>query len=90
MRDTHLAAKRGACALILCAAVAGTRAPRRRTGSGGGSVYVATPKVSKVTCLRRCASKKRLRGGSVLIVTGTELGGVNQLTFSGSYGRATT
>jgi murein DD-endopeptidase MepM/ murein hydrolase activator NlpD len=50
-------------------------------------MYVATPKISKVTCLRSCASKKRLRGGSVLVVTGTELAGVNQLTFDGSYGK---
>jgi murein DD-endopeptidase MepM/ murein hydrolase activator NlpD len=55
-------------------------------GTGGGSVYVATPKVAKVTCLRKCASKHRARGGSVLKVTGTELAGVNQLTYLGSYG----
>jgi hypothetical protein len=51
-------------------------------------MYVATPKVVKVTCLRKCASKKRLRGGSVLKITGTELAGVNQLTYHGSYGTA--
>src|SRR4051794_12824294 len=51
-------------------------------------MYVATPKVAKVTCVRGCASKKRLRGGSVLAVTGTELSGVSQLTFNGSYGKA--
>jgi murein DD-endopeptidase MepM/ murein hydrolase activator NlpD len=55
-------------------------------GSGGGTMYVATPKVSKVTCLRKCASKHRVRGGSVLKVAGSELAGVNQLTFLGSYG----
>jgi murein DD-endopeptidase MepM/ murein hydrolase activator NlpD len=55
-------------------------------GSGGGTMYVATPKVSKVTCLRKCASKKRARGGSVLKVVGTELAGVNRATFLGSYG----
>ncbi|HKP20485.1 MAG TPA: M23 family metallopeptidase [Thermoleophilaceae bacterium] len=73
--------------MILCAAVAAPAGASAQDGSGGGSVYVATPKVSKVTCLRSCASKKRLRGGSVLVVTGTELAGVNQLTFNGSYGR---
>ena len=87
MRDSRLHAKRGACALILCAGVAAPATASAQDGSGGGSVYVATPKVSKVTCLRSCASKKRLRGGSVLIVTGTELGGVNQLTYHGSYGK---
>lgn len=55
-------------------------------GTGGGIMYVATPKVTKVTCLRKCASKHRARGGSVLKVAGTELAGVNRLTFLGSYG----
>jgi murein DD-endopeptidase MepM/ murein hydrolase activator NlpD len=88
LRDTRLPAKRGACALILCAAVAAPAAASAQAtgGSGGGSVYVATPKISKVTCLRKCASKRRARGGSVLKVVGTELAGVNQLTYHGSYG----
>ena len=83
MRDTRLPAKRGACALILCALVA---APAASGQSGGGTVYVATPKMSKVTCLRKCASKQRARGGSVLKIVGTELAGVNQVTYLGSYG----
>jgi murein DD-endopeptidase MepM/ murein hydrolase activator NlpD len=89
LRDTRLPAKRGACALILCAAVAAPAGASAQTtgGSGGGSAYVATPKISKVTCLRRCASKRRARGGSVLKIVGTELGGVNQLTYHGSYGK---
>ncbi len=86
MRDTRLHAKRGACALIVLGLLSlpgGTSAQ----GSGGGSVYIATPKVSKVTCLRKCASKKRARGGSVLKLVGTELAGVNRATFLGSYGK---
>jgi murein DD-endopeptidase MepM/ murein hydrolase activator NlpD len=86
LRDTRLPAKRGACALVLCTAVAAPAVASAQDGSGGGSVYVATPKVAKVTCLRRCAPKKRLRGGSVVKITGTELAGVNQLTYHGSYG----
>jgi murein DD-endopeptidase MepM/ murein hydrolase activator NlpD len=54
--------------------------------SGGGTIYVATPKVSKVTCLRSCGSKQRARGGSVLKVTGTALAGVTQVTYLGGYG----
>jgi murein DD-endopeptidase MepM/ murein hydrolase activator NlpD len=54
--------------------------------SGGGTVYVATPKVTKVTCLRKCASRQRARGGSVLKVTGTALASVTQVTYLGSYG----
>jgi len=76
LRDSRLPAKRGACALILCAAVAAPSAASAQS-SGGGSVYVATPKVAKVACLRKCASKHRARGGSVIKVVGTELSGVN-------------
>jgi murein DD-endopeptidase MepM/ murein hydrolase activator NlpD len=88
LRDSRLPATRGACALFLCAAVAAPAVASAQSsgGSGGGSVYVATPKVSKVTCLRKCASKSRARGGSVLKIAGTELAGVNQLTYLGSYG----
>ena len=85
MRDSRLPAKRGACALILCAAVAAPSAASAQS-SGGGTVYVETPKVAKVACLRKCASKHRARGGSVIKVVGTELSGVNQLTYMGSYG----
>ena len=87
MRDSRLSATRGACALILCAAVAAPSAASAQS-SGGGSVYVATPKVAKVTCLRKCASKHRARGGSVLKVLGKELAAVNRLTYMGSYGSA--
>jgi murein DD-endopeptidase MepM/ murein hydrolase activator NlpD len=84
LRDTRLPAKRGACALILCALVAAPAAAAQ--SSGGGTVYVATPKVAKVTCLRKCASRQRVRGGSVLKVTGTALASVTQVTYLGSYG----
>jgi murein DD-endopeptidase MepM/ murein hydrolase activator NlpD len=87
LRDSRLPAKRGACALILCAAVAAPSAASAQS-SGGGTMYVATPKVAKVTCLRKCASEHRARGGSVIKVVGTELAGVNQLTYMGSYGKA--
>jgi murein DD-endopeptidase MepM/ murein hydrolase activator NlpD len=88
LRDTRLPAKRGACALILCAVVAApaTASAQSTGGAGGGTMYVATPKVSKVTCLRRCAAGKRIRGGSVLKIAGTALGGVTQLTFLGNHG----
>jgi len=63
-----------------------TAASGQSGGSGGGGVYIATPKVSKVTCLRNCASKRRPRGGSVVKVVGTEFAGVNELTYLGSHG----
>ena len=39
-------------------------------------MYVAKPKISKVDCVRRCASHKRAQGGSTLRVSGSDLGGV--------------
>jgi hypothetical protein len=48
---------------------------------------VATPKVSKVTCVRRCASKHRAQGGSTIKLTGSGLGTVAEVVFNGSYGR---
>jgi murein DD-endopeptidase MepM/ murein hydrolase activator NlpD len=66
--------------------MAAPAAASAQSGSGGGTIYVATPKVAKVTCLRKCASKHRARGGSVLKVAGSELAGVSRLTFLGSYG----
>jgi murein DD-endopeptidase MepM/ murein hydrolase activator NlpD len=69
----------------MCAALAAPGAAAGQS-TGGGTVYVATPKIEKVSCLRKCASKKRARGGSVLKVVGSELASVNQLTYLGSYG----
>lgn len=87
MRETRVVASRCACALILCTAVAApATASAQSGGSGGGSAYVATPKVAKVSCLRKCASKQRARGGSLLKVVGTDLASVNRLTYLGSYG----
>jgi murein DD-endopeptidase MepM/ murein hydrolase activator NlpD len=84
LRDTRVPAKRGACALILCALAAAPAASGQ--SSGGGTVFVATPKVSKVTCLRRCATKKRVRGGSTLKIVGTALASVTEVRYLGSYG----
>jgi murein DD-endopeptidase MepM/ murein hydrolase activator NlpD len=48
--------------------------------------YVATPKIAKVSCLRKCASRKRAQAGSTLRITGSDLAGVREVTFHGSYG----
>jgi murein DD-endopeptidase MepM/ murein hydrolase activator NlpD len=61
-------------------------AAAQSTGGGGGGVYVATPKVSKVTCMRRCASKSRAQGGSTIKVAGSGLASVAKVLFNGSYG----
>jgi murein DD-endopeptidase MepM/ murein hydrolase activator NlpD len=57
-----------------------------QSGGGGGAVYVATPKITKVSCLRRCASRRRAQGASTLRITGTALAGVREVTFHGSHG----
>jgi murein DD-endopeptidase MepM/ murein hydrolase activator NlpD len=53
---------------------------------GGGAVYVAKPAITKVSCLRRCASRKRAQGGSTLKISGRSLRDVTKLVFHGSYG----
>ncbi|HEY1356875.1 MAG TPA: M23 family metallopeptidase [Thermoleophilaceae bacterium] len=74
-------------ALCACVAIAAPVAAFADSG-GGGAMYVAKPRITKVKCIRRCASHRRARGGSTLRVTGTDLGGVHQMTFHGTYGRA--
>jgi murein DD-endopeptidase MepM/ murein hydrolase activator NlpD len=56
--------------------------------AAGGGTYVAKPKVAKVSCLRRCAPRKRAQAGSTLKITGTGLQTVTQVIFQGSYGPA--
>ena len=58
------------------------------SGSSGGALYVAPPKISKVSCIRGCASRHRPRPGSTLKITGTELGGARRVVFHGGTGRA--
>ncbi|HEX2234607.1 MAG TPA: peptidoglycan DD-metalloendopeptidase family protein [Thermoleophilaceae bacterium] len=72
--------------MLVAAAVAGSA---QAAGSGGGgAVYVAKPEVAKVTCLRRCASRRRAQGGSTLKIGGRSLGDVATVVFHGSYGRS--
>jgi murein DD-endopeptidase MepM/ murein hydrolase activator NlpD len=84
LRDIHLAAGRCAGVLVLCA---GAMAPAAAAQTSGGGVYVAQPKVAKVSCHSRCASKKRAQGGSSLMIRGTGLGSANEVVFHGSYGK---
>jgi murein DD-endopeptidase MepM/ murein hydrolase activator NlpD len=84
LRDTHLAAGRCAGALALCL---GAIAPGAAAQTSGGGVYVAQPKVVKVSCVSRCASRGRAQGGSTLTIRGTGLGSAEQVVFHGSYGK---
>jgi murein DD-endopeptidase MepM/ murein hydrolase activator NlpD len=49
---------------------------------------VATPTISKLACVSRCASQKRLQGGSTVRISGRALAGVNEAIFHGTVGTA--
>jgi murein DD-endopeptidase MepM/ murein hydrolase activator NlpD len=85
LRDIHHAAGRCAGALALCLGAFAPAAAAQTTGGGG--VYVAQPKVAKVSCVSRCASKRRAQGGSMLKIRGTGLATVEEVVFHGSYGK---
>jgi hypothetical protein len=84
LRDIHLAAGRCAGALALCL---GAFAPAAAAQISGGGVYVAHPKVAKVSCKSRCASQQRAQGGSTLTIRGTGLGAADEVVFHGSFGK---
>ena len=82
----HASARLGAGALVLCALALAPPAAGQTSPGGGGVSYVATPKIAKVSCLRKCASRKRAQAGSTLRITGSALASVDEVTFHGSYG----
>ena len=83
MRHTHVAARRCAGALVLSMSAL---VPTAAADPLGGGVYVAQPKVAKVTCVSRCASKKRAQGGSTIAIRGTGLAAAETVLFQGGYG----
>ena len=50
--------------------------------------FVETPKIAKVACVKRCATRKRLQGGSIARISGDSLGQVATAIFQGSARRA--
>jgi len=68
-------------ALVVAPTAAGASSSQ---GAGGGAEYVATPKVAKVSCLRKCASRKRAQSGSLLRLKGAHLKGVTEVVFMGT------
>jgi murein DD-endopeptidase MepM/ murein hydrolase activator NlpD len=85
LRQINLAAGRCVGVLGLCL---GAFAPAAVAQTpGGGGVFVAHPKVVKVSCVSRCATRKRAQRGSSLRITGTGLASANKVVFHGSYGK---
>jgi hypothetical protein len=78
---------RRAFALALAVPAAAAAPAAAQTGGGGGVTFVATPEVSKVTCLRKCASRKRPQGGSTIKITGSALSAATEVVFLGSRGK---
>ena len=83
MRDSRICAGGAAAALTGCALAL---SPAAAAQSGGGAVFVAKPELTKVSCIRRCASHKRARGGSTLRLEGRSLDAVVKVLFQGSSG----
>ena len=90
MRETHVAAGRWAAVLAASIGVLAPAAAAQAPGSGdgGGGLYVSTPKLTKVSCVRRCASRSRAQGGSTIKLTGSGLSTAAKVLFGGSYGKA--
>ena len=62
-------------------------APPALAGNGGVS-YTPTPQVTRVKCVRQCASHGRPRQGGTIRISGTGLSAVHQVTFLGGRGRS--
>jgi murein DD-endopeptidase MepM/ murein hydrolase activator NlpD len=86
LRDIHLAAGRCVSVLVLCLG-AFAPAAAAQTSGGGGGVFVSQPKVLEVSCVSRCATKKRAQRGSSLKISGSGLASAAKLLFHGSYGK---
>jgi murein DD-endopeptidase MepM/ murein hydrolase activator NlpD len=55
-------------------------------GNGGVS-FTPTPKVSRLVCVKSCASRGRARQGGTVRLVGSGLSGVTQVTFLGARGK---
>jgi murein DD-endopeptidase MepM/ murein hydrolase activator NlpD len=51
---------------------------------GGGVVYAPEPTVAKVACVKDCAPKQRIQGGSTAKISGQNLASVTKVVFDGS------
>ena len=82
----------GAALLVGCALAgnAGAQTPQGDGGASpmapGGVTYTPPPIVLKVRCVKGCASRKRLQGGSSARIEGRNFAGVRKVTFHGTAG----
>jgi murein DD-endopeptidase MepM/ murein hydrolase activator NlpD len=52
--------------------------------NGGGVVYTPQPTVTTVACVKGCAARQRIQGGSTAKISGQNLGAVTKVMFQGS------
>jgi murein DD-endopeptidase MepM/ murein hydrolase activator NlpD len=52
--------------------------------NGGGAVYAPQPTVANVACVKNCAPKQRIQGGSTAKISGQNLASVTKVVFKGS------
>jgi murein DD-endopeptidase MepM/ murein hydrolase activator NlpD len=77
------------CVLVACAAALSAlpvSAHAEAVTSGGGVTFIETPKITKVNCVKRCATNKRVQGGSTVRLAGRSLSKVTVATFHGTTG----
>jgi hypothetical protein len=74
------------CAFATSALVPAGATADPAVSSGGGVMFVETPRIAKVKCVRRCASGKRVQGGSVVRIAGKSLAKVTSALFHGTTG----
>ncbi len=80
-----------AIAVALTASLAGfsaTASAGSGDSSAGGLVFVETPQIRKVACLRRCAAERRVQAGSTVKISGRSLAKVTKAVFHGGAGLA--
>ena len=68
---------------VVCCAGAGSAAAT----SNGGAAYVAQPKISKVSCVKSCGSRRRAQAGSTIAIVGSAFDGASKVIFNGAAGR---
>jgi murein DD-endopeptidase MepM/ murein hydrolase activator NlpD len=85
LRDIHLVT--GRCIGVLVLSLGAFAPAAAAQTSRGGGIYVAQPKVGKVSCVSRCATGKRARGGSALRIVGSGLAAARKVRFHGAYGK---
>jgi murein DD-endopeptidase MepM/ murein hydrolase activator NlpD len=70
------------------AGAAGAVCASPAAAGNGGVGYTATPQVTRVVCVKTCASRGRARQGGIVRLVGSGLSGVAKVTFTGARGKA--